>query len=116
MSALYTSAGAIRALIAERFPDAVSIADEDARRTVGPVPLGVAGLDRVFPAGGLPRGRLTAWLSQGGGATAILRAACHATIAAGERAAWIDGLGILGPGWVSETDGSRATSPLIVRP
>jgi len=69
--------------------------------------MGVPGLGRAFPGGGLPRGRLTAWMPQGG-AMAILRATCHALLAAGERSAWIDGSGTTGPFW---TEG-----PLLVRP
>ncbi len=111
MSPLLTTsatATALRALIGERFPDAIPVSEAQARRA-GPVPVGIEGLERAFPAGGLPRGRLTAWLSQGG-ATAVLRASCHATIAAGERAVWIDGAGILGPDWASGAEG-----PVIVR-
>jgi hypothetical protein len=67
----------------------------------------VPGLDAAFPAGGLPRGRLTAWMPQGG-AMAILRATSQALLAAGERAAWIDGGHTAGPFW---TDG-----PLLIRP
>jgi hypothetical protein len=69
--------------------------------------MGVPGLDRAFPGGGLPRGRLTAWMPQGG-AMAILRATCHALLAAGERSAWIDGSGTTGPFWIE--------GPLLVRP
>src|SRR5947207_15390827 len=44
-----------------------------------------------------------------GGATAVLRAACHTTVAEGERAVWIDGLGtIAGPFWEE--------GPILVRP
>ncbi len=44
-----------------------------------------------------------------GGATAILRAACHAAASTGERAAWIDGLGtITGQFWDE--------GPILVRP
>jgi hypothetical protein len=48
------------------------------------------------------------WLPQGG-ATAILRAACHGVLAGGERAAWIDTTGsIAGASWDE--------GPLLVRP
>lgn len=44
-----------------------------------------------------------------GGATAILRAACHSATTTGERAAWIDGLGtITGQFWQE--------GPILVRP
>jgi hypothetical protein len=54
------------------------------------VATGIGALDKVLPNGGLPRGRLSVWAPQGG-ATAILRAACHSIVAGGERSAWIDG-------------------------
>lgn len=69
--------------------------------------MGVPGLDRAFPAGGLPRGRLTAWMPHGG-AMAILRATCFTLLAAGERAAWVDGGTTVGPFWT--------TGPLLIRP
>jgi hypothetical protein len=102
------TATALRTLIGQRFPDAVPIPEEEARRRVGPVPIGVEGLVRAFPAGGFPRGRLTVWLSLGG-ATTVLRAACRATIGAGERAAWIDGAGVLGIDWAARE------TPLLIR-
>ena len=44
-----------------------------------------------------------------GGATAVLRAACHTTVAQGERAVWMDGLGtVAGPFWEE--------GPVLVRP
>ncbi|MEO5904503.1 MAG: hypothetical protein ABIQ55_10855 [Gemmatimonadaceae bacterium] len=56
----------------------------------------------------MPRGRLSVWMPQGG-ATAILRAACHSAAGTGERAAWIDGLGtITGQSWDE--------GPILVRP
>ena len=97
----------LRQLLAERFPDAAPLAELDARRLAQPVSTGLAELDRIFPGGGLPRGRLTAWLPHGG-ATAVLRAACHAASAVGERTAWIDSARTAGPGW----DGG----PLVIRP
>lgn len=98
---------ALRQLLTDRFPDAAPLAELDARRLAQPVGTGLSELDRIFPGGGLPRGRLTAWLSHGG-ATAVLRAACHAAGAAGERTAWIDAARTAGPGW----DGG----PLVIRP
>ncbi|HJU67053.1 MAG TPA: hypothetical protein VJ650_02320 [Gemmatimonadaceae bacterium] len=98
-----SSVAALRALVEQRFPDALPIT----HRTTA-VATGVAALDHILPSGGLPRGRLSAWHSQGG-ATAILRAACLTTVRAGERAAWIDGRGAVGG--VVWDDG-----PLLLRP
>jgi hypothetical protein len=84
------SVAALRALVEQRFPDALPIT----HRTTA-VATGLASLDEILPSGGLPRGRLSAWASQGG-ATAILRAACLTTVRNGERAAWIDGRGAIG--------------------
>jgi hypothetical protein len=97
------SVAALRALVEQRFPDALPIT----HRTTA-VATGLASLDRILPSGGLPRGRLSAWVSQGG-ATAILRAACLTTVTAGERAAWIDGRGAVGG--VVWDDG-----PILLRP
>jgi len=95
---------AIRALIEHRFPDATPVT----HRTAEPVATGIEVLDGILPGRGLPRGRLTVWMPQGG-ATAVLRAACHTTVAQGERAVWIDGLGtIAGPFWEE--------GPILVRP
>ncbi|HVS61359.1 MAG TPA: hypothetical protein VHE82_11765 [Gemmatimonadaceae bacterium] len=95
---------AIRALIEHRFPDATPVT----HRTVEPVATGIDALDAILPGCGLPRGRLTVWMPQGG-ATAVLRAACHTTVAQGERAVWIDGLGtVAGPFWEE--------GPILVRP
>lgn len=94
---------ALRQLLQQRFPDAAPIT----HGLVLPVPTGVAPLDGALPGGGLPRGKLAAWMPQGG-AAAVLRAACQATVAAGERAAWIDGAGTVGPFWEE--------GPLLVRP
>jgi hypothetical protein len=77
---------ALRELLEQRFPDAVPVIHQ----TATPVAAGVAELDRIFPGGGLPRARLTVWRPLGA-ATALLVAACRHTVAAGERAAWIDG-------------------------
>ncbi|HET9983762.1 MAG TPA: hypothetical protein VFQ38_09245, partial [Longimicrobiales bacterium] len=64
--------------------------------------------DRVIPGGGFPRGRLSVW-APGGGATAVLQAACRGVVGRGERAAWVDGAGMLvGEGWWE--------GPLLLRP
>lgn len=94
----------LRALLERRFPDAVPVT----YRSAGAVATGVAALDGVLPGGGFPRGRL-AWWVPGGGATAVLRAACEAVVARGERAAWVDGAGVMGgEGW--------RPGPLLLRP
>ncbi|MFZ5624743.1 MAG: hypothetical protein ACOY71_09990, partial [Gemmatimonadota bacterium] len=99
-----SAVAALRDLLDRRFPDATPVT----RQTARPVPTGVAELDGILPQGGLPRGRVTVWAPRGG-AAALLRAACHAAIAAGERAAWVDGEGtIAGAYW---DDG-----PLLLRP
>jgi hypothetical protein len=93
-----SSVAALRALIQQRFPDATPLTggsqtteqacpEERQRRRVA---TGIRALDQVLPNGGLPRGRLSVWAPHGG-STAILRAACHAVVANGERSAWIDG-------------------------
>lgn len=88
----------------QRFPHALPLS----YRTTGAVATGVAALDHLLPANGLPRGRLSVW-QPGGGATAILYAACQAIAERGERAAWIDGAGtIAGDSW-------RA-GPLLLKP
>ncbi|MDQ3674030.1 MAG: hypothetical protein M3365_06620 [Gemmatimonadota bacterium] len=95
---------ALRALIEHRFPDATPVT----HRTAEPVATGIEVLDEILPGRGLPRGRLTVWMPQGG-ASAVLRAACHTTVAGGERAVWIDGLGtVAGPFWEE--------GPILVRP
>jgi hypothetical protein len=95
---------ALRELLEQRFPDATPLT----YRTADPVATGIPGLDKILPGGGLPRSRLTVWLPKGG-ATAILTAAAQKAVSAGERAAWIDGLGcISGPYWKE--------GPLLVRP
>lgn len=98
---------ALRALIEQKFPDAARPLTGDAE-TTEQVATGIGALDQVLPNGGLPRGRVSVWAPQGG-ATAILRAACLAVVARGERSAWIDGNGLLaGAFW---NDG-----PYLVRP
>ncbi len=95
---------ALRELLECRFPDATPLT----HRTADPVATGIPGLDKILPGGGLPRARLTVWLPKGG-ATAILTAAAQKSVASGERAAWIDGMGcISGPYWKE--------GPLLVRP
>ncbi len=94
----------LRSLLEERFPDAAPLTHQ----TVHPVATGIQRLDAILPGGGLPRGRLSVWMPQGG-ATAILRAACHTTVRAGERAAWIDGLGTIAGQFWDE-------GPVLVRP
>lgn len=85
----------LRSLLEQRFPDATPVT----HRTAEPVATGIQPLDAILPGGGLPRGRLSVWMPQGG-ATAILRAACLTVAASGERSAWIDGLGtIAGQFW-----------------
>ncbi len=95
---------ALRALLEERFPDASPIT----RRAAVQLATGIPELDRALPSGGLPRGRLSVWRPRGG-ATAILRAACHGVLAAGERAAWIDSVGTVAGAFWDE-------GPLLVRP
>lgn len=65
-------------------------------------------MDRVLPGRGLPRGRLSAW-APGGGATALLRAACSEVVRRRERAAWVDGAGVLTGEWWPR-------GPLLLRP
>ncbi|MFO7259805.1 MAG: hypothetical protein DIU52_001535 [bacterium] len=94
----------LRRLLEGRFPDAVPVT----YRTAGAVATGLGELDRVLPGGGLPRGRLAAWVP-GGGATAVLQAACLEAVRRGERAAWVDGAGMVaGEFW--------RVGPLLVRP
>lgn len=97
---------ALRELLHQRFPDAAPLTE---RSTALPVATGLPVLDRAFPGGGLPRARLTAWLSQGG-ALALLRSACQATVAAGERAAWVDAGGMV------TASGGASGGVLLVRP
>lgn len=80
----------LRRELEQRFPDAQPVRFG----TTGAVATGVGPLDAALPAGGLPRGRVTLW-QPGGGATAVLRSACHAALVAGERAAWVDGSGVI---------------------
>jgi hypothetical protein len=75
----------LKALIAQRFPDAVPAE----RWSRGTVASGVEGLDRILPNGGFQRGRLAVW-TPGAGAAALLRTAALRAVADGERAVWID--------------------------
>jgi hypothetical protein len=94
----------LRQALERRFPDALPLG----RGTVAAVSTGTAALDALLPGGGLARGRLTAW-RPGGGATAVLRAACEAAVGRGERAAWISA------GGVQCADFWRS-GPLLLRP
>ncbi len=90
---------ALQRLLEQRFPDAVPVA----HRTAEALATGIALLDGALPGGGLPRGRMSAW-APGGGAAAMLRAACDATVARAERAVWIDGSGtVAGDFWNPRT-------------
>lgn len=94
----------LRHLIEERFPDATPVT----HRTAEPVATGIPELDRILPGAGFPRGRLVVWNPRGG-ATAVLRSACHTTVASGERAVWIDTMGtIAGEFWQE--------GPILFRP
>lgn len=95
---------ALRQLLEQRFPDATPVT----HRTAEPVATGIVSLDSILPGGGLPRGRLSVWMPQGG-ATAILRAACLTVASTGERSAWIDGLGTISGQFWKE-------GPVLVRP
>jgi hypothetical protein len=105
-----TSVAALRALIQQRFPDATPLTGGG--QTTEHVATGIGALDRILPNGGLPRGRLSVWQPRGG-ATAILRAACHAAAAQGERAAWIDGdHTVAGAFWnIDESEGLYLVRP-----
>ena len=80
----------LKQALEQRFPNALPIS----YRTAGAIATGVTALDHMLPANGLPRGRLSLW-KPGGGATAILYAACEAVSQRGERAAWIDAAGTI---------------------
>lgn len=80
-----TALADLKQTLRQRFPDALPVT----YRTVRPVATGLQKLDAMLPSGGLPRGRLTIW-APGGGASAVLRAACHAVVERGERSAWVD--------------------------
>ncbi|HEY0780620.1 MAG TPA: hypothetical protein VGD56_21870 [Gemmatirosa sp.] len=109
----------VRRLLAEQFPDARPLVERDAERLAHPVSTNIPALDRALPGGGLPRGKLTAW-APAAGAAAVLRSACRAVMAGGERAAWIDGTETLTYGWgaAGALDGPTASDaqPLVMQP
>jgi hypothetical protein len=82
----------LRRILEARFPNAVPLPE----RTVPQVATGIRALDRILPAGGFPRGRLTVW-SSGVGGGAVLRSACRGAVDRGERAAWVEGAGRVAP-------------------
>ena len=88
------SVAELRRVLEARFPNAVPLPE----RTVPQISTGVAALDRILPSGGLPRGRLSVWVP-GVGGSAVLRAACQRATERGERAAWVDGVGRVSPGY-----------------
>jgi len=95
----------LRQAIEQRFPDALPLHHA---ATPSSVSSGIVAVDALLPGGGLPRGRLTSW-APGGGSSAVLRSACSAVIARGERAAWIDGARtVTADGWTR--------GPLLLRP
>jgi hypothetical protein len=103
-----TSVAALKSLIQQRFPDAMPITGEAA--TAECIATGIEALDKVLPNGGLARGRLSVWAPMGG-ATSILRAACARTVEQSERAAWIDGNGLVaGAFWENGIHLVRPTS------
>ena len=94
----------LKEALEQRFPNALPVS----YRTAGAVATGVSALDNLLPANGLPRGRMSLW-RPGGGATAMLYAACEAVALRGERAAWIDAAGtIAGDSW--------RPGPLLLKP
>ena len=96
---------ALRQAIEQRFPDALPLHHA---MVPSSVPTGIGAVDALLPGSGLPRGRLTSW-APGGGSSAVLRSACSAVIARGERAAWIDGAHtVTADGWTR--------GPLLLRP
>jgi len=99
-----TAVNRLRETLAERFPDAQPLV----YRTATSIATGIEALDRLLPGGGLPRGQLTVW-RPGGGATAVLRAACVSVVGRGERVAWVDSSGsVPGDDW--------PVGPLLIRP
>lgn len=89
---------ALRELLERRFPTAIPPVE----RGDGAIGTGIRALDRAFPGGGLPRGRLVSW-APGVGTGAVLRSACGVVTAGGERAAWVDGSSVVvGDGWSGE--------------
>ena len=85
----------LRETLELRFPEAMPIA----RGLAPALTTGVGALDGALPNRGLPRGCLTVWRG-GAGASALLRSACVEAVGRGERAAWVDGAGmVLGDFW-----------------
>lgn len=121
MAALPAEVLDLRRELERRFPDAQPVR----QGTTGAVATGIGPLDSALPAGGLPRGRVTVW-RPGGGATAVLRSAVDAVMAGGERAAWVDGAGVISgaywAGGASRTAGPESDDavsgplPLLFRP
>jgi hypothetical protein len=100
MAALTAQVLDLRRHLEERFPDAQPVH----AGSTGAAATGIGALDAALPAGGLPRGRVTLW-RPGGGATAVLRSACRAVAGSGERAAWVDGAGVVaGAYWREPSD------------
>ena len=85
MPAAPATLAALRSLLATRFP-------EDARKTGGGVPTGVAAVDEAL-GGGLPAGRLTELVARapGSGGQFVLARLLAATRAARQRVALVDG-------------------------
>jgi hypothetical protein len=108
MAALPAEVLDLRRQLEERFPDAQPVR----AGTVGAVATGLDALDGALPGGGLPRGRVTLW-RPGGGATAVLRSACLSAASSGERAAWVEELGV-GAGVAAGA--YRPGGPLLFRP
>jgi hypothetical protein len=106
---------ALRALLAEQYPDARPLSERDAAATAPPVRTGFEALDAALPGGGLPRGKLTAW-APAGGATGVLRSACRAVLAAGERAAWVDATGTRSAAWTASWRAAPELTPLAGPP
>jgi hypothetical protein len=104
MPATAAALSSLRSILEQRFPDATPVT----HRTAEQVASGISQLDRALPSGGFPRGRLSVW-SPLGGATAILRAACHCVVNGGERAAWIDSEHML-------TSNSWLDGPVLLKP
>lgn len=83
-----TQVATLREVLEQRFPGSVP----SVYQTAPGVATGVAALDAILPGAGLPRGRISVW-EPGVGCGAVMRSACRAALARGERAAWIDAAG-----------------------
>lgn len=107
MAALPAEVVELREQLERRFPDAQPVHVG----TTGAVGTGIGALNAALPASGLPRGRVTLW-HPGGGATAVLRSACGAVACSGERAAWVDGAGLVtGAYWTDSSEGMLLFRP-----